>query len=110
MCPGGPWPPGHSLPPGRSLSSIVMNTSCWRADSRPTSSRTTPSRSRTPAVWRSPGSVLVDVIAMLEVAVAVMDVVHMIAMGGRLTAVSFGVRAAWPACTASSGWRFSPCR
>jgi hypothetical protein len=37
--------------------------------------------------------VLVDVIAMLKVAVAVMDVVHMIAMGDRLTAVSFGVRA-----------------
>jgi hypothetical protein len=37
--------------------------------------------------------VLVDVIAMLEVAMAVMDVVHMIAMGDRLTAVSFGVGA-----------------
>jgi hypothetical protein len=37
--------------------------------------------------------VLVDVIAMLKVAVAVMDVVHMLAMGHRLTAVSFGVRA-----------------
>lgn len=30
---------------------------------------------------------------MLEVAVAVMDVVHMIAMGDRLTAVCIGVRA-----------------
>jgi hypothetical protein len=38
-------------------------------------------------------SVLVDVIAMLKVAVAVMDVVHMLAMGHRLAAVSFGVRA-----------------
>ena len=36
---------------------------------------------------------LVDVIAMLKVAVAVMDVVHMLAMGHRLAAVSFGVRA-----------------
>jgi hypothetical protein len=37
--------------------------------------------------------VLVDVIAMLKVAVAVVDVVHMLAVGHRLTAVSFGVRA-----------------
>jgi hypothetical protein len=37
--------------------------------------------------------VLVDVIAMLKVAVAVMDVVYVLAMGHRLTAVSFGVRA-----------------
>jgi hypothetical protein len=37
--------------------------------------------------------VLVDVIAMLEVAVAVMDVVHVIAVGDRLAAVSVGVRA-----------------
>jgi hypothetical protein len=40
--------------------------------------------------------VLVDVIAMLEVPVAVMDVVHMIAMGDCLAAVSFGVRARVP--------------
>jgi hypothetical protein len=37
--------------------------------------------------------VLVDVIAMLKVTVTVMNVVHMLAMGHRLTAVPFGVRA-----------------
>jgi hypothetical protein len=37
--------------------------------------------------------VLVDVIVMLKVAVTVMDMVHMLAMGHRLTAVSFGMRA-----------------
>jgi hypothetical protein len=37
--------------------------------------------------------VLVDVIAMLEVAVCVMDVVYMIAVGDCLAAVSFGVPA-----------------
>lgn len=75
MCPGGPWPPGHSLPPGL----------------LPDHPKQIP-HTRRLAQTRS---VLVDVIAMLEVAVAVavMDVVHMIAMGGRLTAVSFGVRA-----------------
>jgi hypothetical protein len=40
--------------------------------------------------------VLVDVIAMLEVPVPVVDVVHMIVMGDCLAAVSFGVRARVP--------------
>jgi len=37
--------------------------------------------------------VLVDVVVMLEVAVAVVNVIHVITMGDRLAAVSLGVRA-----------------
>ncbi len=36
---------------------------------------------------------LVDVVAMLEVAVALVNVIHVIIMGHRLTAVSLGVHA-----------------
>ena len=36
---------------------------------------------------------LVDVVVMLEVAVAVVNVIHVITMGDRLAAVSLGVRA-----------------